>query len=86
MWTLPGCSPCIIVRGQTSIQHVLRSEKWFIHRFIFIIIIMYTFHCCIICRHKETAWWNRDVEEVFAKRKVCHHAWLKSKSTLDVST
>ena len=78
MWTLPGCSPCIIVRGQTSIQHVLRSEKWFIHilifviiimysRFIdifhFVIIIMYTFHCCIICRHKETACWNRDVEE-----------------------
>ena len=31
-------------------------------------------------RHKETWWWNRDVEEVFAKRKVCHKAWRKSKS------
>ena len=37
-------------------------------------------------QHKETWWWNRDVEQVVAKRKVCH----KSKSgeyehTLDVA-
>ena len=25
-------------------------------------------------RHKETWWWNRDVEEVVAKRKVYHKA------------
>ena len=31
-------------------------------------------------RHKETWWWNRDVG---AKRKVCHKAWLKSKSAED---
>ena len=30
-------------------------------------------------RHKETWWWNRDVEKVVAKRKVCHKAWRKSK-------
>ena len=43
-------------------------------------------------RHKETWWWNRDVEEVVVKRKVCHKAWRKSKSaenlfkhTLDVA-
>ena len=26
-------------------------------------------------RYKETWWWNRDVEEMVAKRKVCHKAW-----------
>ena len=31
-------------------------------------------------RHKETWWWNRDVEKVVAKLKVCHKAWQKSKS------
>ena len=31
-------------------------------------------------RYKETWWWNRDVDEVVAKRKVCHKAWRKSKS------
>ena len=41
-------------------------------------------------RHRETWWWNRDVEKVVAKRKVCHKAWRKSKSaeykdTLDVA-
>ena len=41
-------------------------------------------------RHRETGWWNRDVEKVVAKRKVCHKACRKSKSakdkhTLDVS-
>ena len=25
--------------------------------------------------HKETWWWNRDVEKMVAKRKVCHKAW-----------
>ena len=34
-------------------------------------------------RHKETWWWNRDVEEVVAKRKVCHKALRKSKSAED---
>ena len=34
-------------------------------------------------RHKETWWWNRDVEKVVAKRKVCHKAWQKSKSAED---
>ena len=34
-------------------------------------------------RHKETWWWNRDVEKGFAKRKVCHKAWQKSKSAED---
>ena len=35
-------------------------------------------------RHKETWWWNRDVEKVVAtKRKVCHKAWRKSKSAED---
>ena len=34
-------------------------------------------------RHKETWWWNRDVENVVAKRKVCHKAWQKSKSAED---
>ena len=29
-------------------------------------------------RHKENWWWNRDVEKVVAKRKVCHKAWRKS--------
>ena len=28
-------------------------------------------------RHKETWWWNRDVEKVVAKRKVCHKAFTK---------
>ena len=31
-------------------------------------------------QHKETCWWNRDVEKVVAKRMVCHKAWLKYKS------
>ena len=26
-------------------------------------------------RHKDTCWWNRDVEEVVAKRNVCHKTW-----------
>ena len=34
-------------------------------------------------RHKETLWWNRDVEEVVAKRKKCHKGWRKSKSAED---
>ena len=37
-------------------------------------------------RHNETWWWNRDVEEVVAKRKVCHKAWRKSKSAEDKHT
>ena len=37
-------------------------------------------------RHKETWWWNRDVEKVVAKRKVCHNAWRKSKSAEDKHT
>ena len=41
-------------------------------------------------RHKETWWWNSDVEKVVAKRKVCHKAWQNSKwaedkHTLDVA-
>ena len=41
-------------------------------------------------RHKKTWWWNRDVEEVVAKRKVCHKTWRKytsdeDKHTLDVA-
>ena len=34
-------------------------------------------------QHKKTWWWNRDVENVVAKRKVCHKAWQKSKSAED---
>ena len=34
-------------------------------------------------RHKDTLWWNRDVEKVVAKRYVCHKAWRKSKSVED---
>ena len=34
-------------------------------------------------RHKETWCWNRDVEKVVAKRKVCHKAWQKSKLSED---
>ena len=34
-------------------------------------------------RHKETWWWNRDVEKVVAKRNVCHTAWQKSNSAED---
>ena len=34
-------------------------------------------------RHKVTWWWNRDVEEVVSKRKVCHKARRKSKSAED---
>ena len=34
-------------------------------------------------RHKETWWWNRDVEKVVAKRKVCHQDGRKSKSAED---
>ena len=37
-------------------------------------------------RHQETWWWNRDVENVVAKRKVCHKAWRKSKSAEDKHT
>ena len=37
-------------------------------------------------RHKENWWWNRDVEKVVAKRKVCHKAWRKSKSAEDNTT
>ena len=37
-------------------------------------------------RHKKTWWWNRDVEEVVAKRKICHNAWRKSKSAEDKHT
>ena len=37
-------------------------------------------------RHKETWWWNRDVEKVVAKRKICHKAWRKSKSAEDKHT
>ena len=37
-------------------------------------------------RHKDTWWWNRDVEEVVAKRKVCHKAWQKSNSAEDKHT
>ena len=37
-------------------------------------------------RHKETWWWNRDVEKVVANRKVCHKAWRKSKSAEDKHT
>ena len=37
-------------------------------------------------RHKETWWWNRDMEKVVAKRKVCHKAWRKSKSAEDKHT
>ena len=34
-------------------------------------------------RHKETWWWNRDVEKVVAKRKVCHKAWRNNRSMID---
>ena len=37
-------------------------------------------------RHKKTCWWNRDVAEVVAKRKVCHKSWRESKSTEDKHT
>ena len=37
-------------------------------------------------RHNETWWWNRHVEEVVAKQKVCHKAWRKSKSAEDKHT
>ena len=37
-------------------------------------------------RHKETCWWNRDVEKVVAKQKVYHKAWRKSKSAEDKHT
>ena len=36
-------------------------------------------------QHK-TWWWNRDVENVVAKHKVCHKAWRKSKSAEDKHT
>ena len=36
--------------------------------------------------HKEAWWWNRDVEEAVAKRKVCHKDWRKSKSSEDKHT
>ena len=31
-------------------------------------------------------WWNRDVEKVVAKRKICHKAWRKYKSLEDKHT
>ena len=34
-------------------------------------------------RHKEVWCWNRDEEEVVAKRNICHKAWRKSKSAED---
>ena len=34
-------------------------------------------------QHKETWWWNKDVEEVVNKRKICHKVWLKFKSAED---
>ena len=37
-------------------------------------------------RHKETWWWNRDVEEDVAKRNACHKVWQKSKSAEDNHT
>ena len=37
-------------------------------------------------RHKEIWWWNRDVEKVVVKRKVCHKAWRKSKLAEDKHT
>ena len=37
-------------------------------------------------RHKEIWWWDRGVEEVVAKRKVCHKDWQKSKSAEDNTT
>ena len=37
-------------------------------------------------QHKDTWWWNRDVEKVVVKRKVCHKAWRKSKSAEDKHT
>ena len=37
-------------------------------------------------QHKETWWWNRHVEEVIAKRKVCHKAWVKYKTAEDKPT
>ena len=37
-------------------------------------------------RHKETWWWNIDVEKVVAKGKVCHKAWRKSISAEDIHT
>ena len=37
-------------------------------------------------RHKETWWWNRDVEKGVAKRNVYHKAWRKSKSAEDKHT
>ena len=37
-------------------------------------------------RHKETWWRNRNLEELVAKRKVCHKAWRKYKSAEDKHT
>ena len=37
-------------------------------------------------RDKETWWWNRYVDTVVAKRKVCHKVWRKSKSAEDKHT
>ena len=37
-------------------------------------------------RHKETWWWNRDVEKVVVQRKVCHKTCRKSKSAEDKHT
>ena len=37
-------------------------------------------------RHKETWWWNRDMEKVVSNPKVSHNPWLKSKSAEDQHT
>ena len=37
-------------------------------------------------QHNETWWWNRDVEMVVDKRKVCHKSCRKSKSAEDKYT
>ena len=37
-------------------------------------------------RSTSTWWWNRDVKEVVAKRKVCHKACRKTKSTKNKHT
>ena len=44
----------------------------------------------LVARYLKTIdvckWWNRDVEKVVAKRKVCHKAWRKSKLAEDKYT
>ena len=37
-------------------------------------------------QYNETWWWNRDMEEVVAKRKGCHKSRWKSKSAEDKHT